>query len=836
MGAWGVNQAGIAGERYMGAVAQRQRCAIRGRELAKLIRTLEAPDVHGCLVTGPAGSGKSFLAHRGIEQRDGSIYDFLVRGSDYSSRIPYAALAAALTQTRSSSLEDLPTVLHELRRFLAERAGGRPVVIVLEKAELVDAQSATVVCQLARFGEVRLILLAADAVGLPAAFREMWSEGALERIDLGFLEEGDARMLLEAELGAPLSPTAVDYLWNIGEGNPRYIMALAADGAAAGKLVQHGGVWTLASKPDDLGSHTVRAVTALVDDLTSGQRGLLETVAHQGVASFASLLQARPGTDCDALQARGLIVADASNPSLAVLSSQLLGEVMRRDDDLHPGTAWHGTGSLCAGVPPAGGGDGNRQASAVLGRVRWLIERLHLEEALSTIRSCRDQFPDLGPEPFRRLVLAESWCLCRLHRSAAASSALEALAEPRESSSGSPGTETGSRAEAALATAHELLIRAEIAADSGDYQGIPALLARIPRTVLSQNLEVRAMADAWMCEVHAVAGNCSESESLSVGLRGLVRGNRLGRMARAQVAERMGRAEILRGSLARTRGGETGPAWPGGISAPLLDVVLALFAGDVDTALEGAGPLLQQLEIWDADGSTSITAGIAACCHAVRQEEAEARHWLGWTRETDHGWFYGRLAHSLAAQARRLLQADPPGGPGHGTDPEGANALLATALAAVQADLQSADGVDAGQAAGHRPSGSALALQRPSRSQRAARVDGREQAGPAGRRRGYPVMQKAHTAPIDVAARSGNPAGGDVGKALSTLERRHLSTLTRRERQSVGHVAQGWSNREIAEASGLSVRTVEGHLYQAYAKLQVSGRRELLAQLRGAGT
>ncbi|HEY1276643.1 MAG TPA: LuxR C-terminal-related transcriptional regulator [Thermoleophilaceae bacterium] len=59
-----------------------------------------------------------------------------------------------------------------------------------------------------------------------------------------------------------------------------------------------------------------------------------------------------------------------------------------------------------------------------------------------------------------------------------------------------------------------------------------------------------------------------------------------------------------------------------------------------------------------------------------------------------------------------------------------------------------------------------------------------------------------------------------------------LEALTARERQVAGLAAQGMSNREIAEALFVTVKTVEWHLKHTYAKLGVSSRREL----RGAMT
>jgi DNA-binding CsgD family transcriptional regulator len=54
-----------------------------------------------------------------------------------------------------------------------------------------------------------------------------------------------------------------------------------------------------------------------------------------------------------------------------------------------------------------------------------------------------------------------------------------------------------------------------------------------------------------------------------------------------------------------------------------------------------------------------------------------------------------------------------------------------------------------------------------------------------------------------------------------------LDCLTIREQEIVRMVGVGLSNKEIAQRLHVSVRTVEGHLYQTYTKLQLSGRDTL---------
>ncbi|MCA4133599.1 LuxR C-terminal-related transcriptional regulator [Arthrobacter sp. M4] len=63
---------------------------------------------------------------------------------------------------------------------------------------------------------------------------------------------------------------------------------------------------------------------------------------------------------------------------------------------------------------------------------------------------------------------------------------------------------------------------------------------------------------------------------------------------------------------------------------------------------------------------------------------------------------------------------------------------------------------------------------------------------------------------------------------LPVIPRGNTPLLTERERQIARLAGHGVSNREIAKDIGVSVRTVEGHLYQVFAKLSVSSRRDLL--------
>jgi DNA-binding NarL/FixJ family response regulator len=58
-----------------------------------------------------------------------------------------------------------------------------------------------------------------------------------------------------------------------------------------------------------------------------------------------------------------------------------------------------------------------------------------------------------------------------------------------------------------------------------------------------------------------------------------------------------------------------------------------------------------------------------------------------------------------------------------------------------------------------------------------------------------------------------------------------LQPLTSREMDMLSHVLKGATNREIAEMSNISERTVKTHLYRVYRKLNVKSRTKAIALL-----
>ncbi len=95
-------------------------------------------------------------------------------------------------------------------------------------------------------------------------------------------------------------------------------------------------------------------------------------------------------------------------------------------------------------------------------------------------------------------------------------------------------------------------------------------------------------------------------------------------------------------------------------------------------------------------------------------------------------------------------------------------------------------------------------------------------------------------APIDpfIARRILDLVGRPAGRPASPLQPPDPAlreALTERERQILDHVAEGMSNREIAECLHLSRWTIDTHIRHIYDKLAVSSRTQALRRAREHG-
>jgi DNA-binding NarL/FixJ family response regulator len=89
------------------------------------------------------------------------------------------------------------------------------------------------------------------------------------------------------------------------------------------------------------------------------------------------------------------------------------------------------------------------------------------------------------------------------------------------------------------------------------------------------------------------------------------------------------------------------------------------------------------------------------------------------------------------------------------------------------------------------------------------------------------------TSPAATASTPGKCCGECGAATPATRQSAAPLPLTSREREIAALVREGLSNKQIAETLTMSVRTVEGHIYRACAKLGIVNRAELATLIGG---
>jgi DNA-binding CsgD family transcriptional regulator len=335
-----------------------------------------------------------------------------------------------------------------------------------------------------------------------------------------------------------------------------------------------------------------------------------------------------------------------------------------------------------------------------------------------------------------------------------------------------------------------------------------ALFAETP-LVVAQFLMGRAVALRLLGryeESEAILVSCVEMAASAGSEDGMAEfGGALGQLAldRGDLAE-----AVRRLTEADTRFAKVDPLGHGALSAASLARAYAM-AGDRDAAADAVRRVepkrKRSVRVYDAE----IDVGIAWATAAAGDVQGGAEQALAAAATARAGGQLGLEAFALH-EAVRLGAA------------RAATKRLAELRTVVQGDLAAAWADHATATDGHALDAASTAFATLGADLLAA--EAAAEAAVAHRRAGLRSRALASDA---VAARLAATCGNPQTPALLTVGEGAGVHLTRRERDVARLAAEGRSNADIAERLSVSVRTVEGHLYQAFAKLGVTRRSDL---------
>ena len=841
---------------------------------------VEPAGVRGIVLIGDAGVGKTTLA-RLVTQSLGVRVQW-VAATESARSIPLGVFAH-LVGTATS--RDPVAFLSAARESII--AEGHSVIGV-DDAHLLDELSATLLHQLALDGSVRIVATVRTGETVPDAITTLWKDGYLRRLNLTPFTREQCVTLIEEALGGRVEGLSTDLMWEASGGNALFVRHLVEGALEAGTLRQVRGVWQLRGRtavtselaslldsriehlPDDV-LHALRLLTfcePLRLDCLAGivgtdaieeaeTRGLIRVVENPSAVDvrfnhplFGEVIRGRLGTAA-ARRLRGEVVrALHGQPSRGPTDRIRLAE-LTLDSDEHADLELLITAARDA-IALTNVTLGERIARAAVNRggglvasellARSLLWQGHAAEAEETLNSFD---PDALDE--RELV---RWGLARianLHWSMGdaerADEVLNLLCE--KVTHGGPrllvdGVASASRAfENQLAEAVALSERVLAAPDAHptavEWAAIGGALAlalmgrseeatavaargRHMQTRVDGLLrylaafgEVRALTLAGEFDTAAqrsgdIVSVTSTGQYLAWGMANVLVGT-IG-VARGLFADTVPRMEQTVAALTA----ESAASWS--FPARLLLAQSYCVLGRVEPGatmmaelktrfgrhVAVFGPQLKIAEAWLAAAEGNNSAAIELALEAGRLASESGQQAIAVLALHDAVRFGdqtcldrlvdvatatgGRLATVIAAHAVAVRDRDAAGIAAAAHQFEEIGALLSAADAAAQA---------------------AVVYERADDRRRSAEAAG-------------------------TANRLAVECGGIRTPALDLAA--HPLPLTVREREIANLVAAGLSNRDIADRLTVSVRTVEGHLYRACIKLDISDREDLAALIR----
>jgi DNA-binding CsgD family transcriptional regulator len=300
----------------------------RDAELHFVLEAVRGADSTGVVVAGAMGVGKTRLAR---EAAAALRTDFAIEwtaATPASASIPFGPLAHLLPALDVSSPDDRLRLLRGITATLTERAGGAPLVLVVDDAQWFDAGAAALVHQLvvSRAGRVLLTVRTGEQAADPIV--SLWKDGLVERLELQPLSALELDTLVVSVLDRPVDRSTLGRFWALSRGNPLFVRELLLAALEADAFSERDGVWSwtggfgsstrLSAILEIRLGHVSPKGRAVLDHLALGEPLPLDTlVALCGIEGVAEVERV------------GLVVVDSGAAGEARLSHPLYGEALR---------------------------------------------------------------------------------------------------------------------------------------------------------------------------------------------------------------------------------------------------------------------------------------------------------------------------------------------------------------------------------------------------------------------------------------------------------------------------------------------------------------------------
>lgn len=845
--------------------------------LGALHSALSGREQIGAVLVGPAGVGKTVLARTAVERfvsrhPDGAVH--WVAGTASAINIPLGAFSHVVDVAGAGESAE---VLRAARISLRPDRGSA-VLVAVDDAHLLDDLSATLVHQLALTRSAQLVVTVRAGEPAPDAITALWKDDVLARIDVEPFTKAETTALVEEVLGGPLETASAERIFGVSRGNPLYLRHLVEGASDSGGLRRVESVWQWRGEPV-LGARLSALIGRYLESLPDPVRTVLQYLAVREplplevLSALAGREAVEQAETLNAVRVTGVgedLVVHSAHPLYTEGVRQTLGGVVGRrlrtavvgqlstrgarhagerlalaalaldSDHLQP------VAEVVAGAYEALRlGDlvlGERLARGALQRSDDLGARVALAHALGWQGrgvEAEDVFASVDPASLAEWD-ATAWTLYRV------ANQFWMLRQPEQAMAILQGLRSRVSEPAALNSVDALA--ATFAMNAGAPRHAVALAGEVLASPCSPNLAVAwaaattVLSNARMGRLGGIASFAERS--LAAPHLGLLRFNTgFGEVTALLLAGDVVAAQ----QRARHYLDFAELQQPGHAIGEVLLARTLMTAGDFTTAVRLLRQAVATLSAtgyhWGALALTYLAEALGQQGDHMASAEVLA------VAQTRHGMDSQLFAPELALATAWTLAAkrDLPGaveaarGAARIATDSGQDAVALCALhdavrlgdgdaepelARISARTDCVMGALALAHGSALRAGDATALDAASTmlaavGMNAAAADASAQAATAYAAANQPARQLAARARAAELASGGAAWTPALERALSPLP------LTNRQREVAAMVAAGLTNKSIADRLGVSVRTVEGHVYQACSKLGVDDRATL---------
>jgi DNA-binding CsgD family transcriptional regulator len=306
----------------------------RDLELAGFDAVWAARGRQGVVIHGPAGIGKSRLAEEFLPRAVRAGFEAgRATASAPAAAVPLGAIAHLIPP--GLDLADPVRGFAAVARELSGPRGERRWVLLVDDLQWLDAASAVLLRQLMDAGVVRLIGTVRSGEPVGEAVGALCGGDAVHRIDLEPFDVRATEQALQAALGGPVVRRTVEALHEASGGNILFLRELVLGALAAGSLVHDGEIWEQTG-PFAAGTRRLtEMIEARLSAAPVRARPALELLALCEPVPVADVLATTDLDTVTALEESGLVrVVICRRRTTVALAHPLYGEALRANISL----------------------------------------------------------------------------------------------------------------------------------------------------------------------------------------------------------------------------------------------------------------------------------------------------------------------------------------------------------------------------------------------------------------------------------------------------------------------------------------------------------------------